>query len=271
MSREGLESVSSEHARGQACSEPVAGRAARAAESPLAMASEQVTSVLSVPFDAVLCWKLIEDSKQASRALSRKDVTEAERNTLRQKLADDVRLVETASHLRQKTAECLKEGVKTAAHFLRGKGGLWGAVGLYVLDEWKPGDTPQVQACDVAFGAAKGAAMQAIFRHGGHVDPCMRLVPAAVNVPLRATAIGAAARITSAGLARSTWLDTTGTRMDAGHGVQAVASAALNPVALCVDVATFGASAGLAKGLNKLTDGAMSSSPLLATVTIGGG
>jgi hypothetical protein len=235
------------------------------------MASEQVTSVLSVPLDALLCWKLIEDAKKGSRLLSRKDVTEADRKVLRQRLVDDVRLVESTFHLRQKTAECLKEGVKTAAHFLRGKGGLWSAVGLYVLDECKLADTPHAQACDAALGAAKGAAMQAIFRHGGHVDPCMRLVPTAVNLPLRASAIGAAARITSAGLTRSTWLDTTGTRMDAGNGVQNVVSAALNPVALCVDVATFGASAGLTKGLNKLTDGAMSSSPLLATVAIGGG
>src|SRR4030095_9517232 len=220
MSNTEFEIRSGESQKGNAHSGQLRSRSAPRSESALLMASEQLTSVLSVPFDAYLCWKLVEDSKKAGEAHRRGGTSEAERTAVRQILSDDVKLVESSKQIKQAAAETVKEGFKNAALFLRGKAGLCGSVSRFVLDEWKPLETPMNQISDGALGAAKGLGMQAIFRHGAHLDPCMRLVPMRFNLPLRATALGVAARITSVGLTRSTWVEPSNGRLDAAHGVK---------------------------------------------------
>ncbi len=270
MSNTEFEIRSGESQKGNVHSEQMRSRSAPRSESALLMASEQLTSVVYVPFDAYLCWKLIEDSKKAGEAHLRGGTSEEQRGALRQVLLDDLKLVESSKQIKQTAAETVKEGLKNAALFLRSKGGLWGAVSLFVLDEWKPVETPRNQISDVALGAAKGLGMQAVFRYGAHLDPCMRFVPMHFNLPLRATALGATARITSVGLTRETWIEQSTGRLDPAHGVKTIVSCAMNPLAICTDAATFGLSAGFSKGLNKVTNGGTERSPLLATVILGG-
>ena len=165
----------------------------------------------------------------------------------------------------------LKEGIKTAAMFMRGRIGLAATVAACALDECKLTDKPQEQATDLALGSLKGLGLKLMFSKTGQLDAAMKLVPMEYNLPARAAVMGLASRTIDVGLSRSTWVDASNSKFDAGRSAQIVGSQILNPVALSTDVAAFAVSGGLLKGGNFLSNGAIGRSPLLSTIVVGSG
>lgn len=90
---------------------------------------------------------------------------------------------------RENARDYLKEGLKTAAMFMRGKTGLISTIATQALDEWKPEDKKH-QWLDLGLGATKGAALTYIFRKKALVDSGIKFSPSAFNVPLQAAKNG---------------------------------------------------------------------------------
>lgn len=170
------------------------------------------------------------------------------------------------SDFRENAKDYLKEGFKTAAMFMRGKTGLVGTIATHALDEWKPSDQKH-QLIDLTLGASKGAALTYIFRKTAMVDPAIKFLPNALNVPLQAAKLGLYTRIPSVGLSRSTWLDEN----DKFDGARTGNILIANTASIGTDIAAGVATHGLLIGANRITGNAVYKSPMLSTVLTGSG
>lgn len=170
------------------------------------------------------------------------------------------------SEFREGAKEYLKEGLKTAAMFMRGKTGLISTIATQSLDEWKPADSKH-QVVDITLGAAKGAALTYIFRKTAMVDSSIKFFPKSLNVPLNAAKLGLLSRIPSVGLTRSTWTDEND-NFDAKRTANILLA---STASIGTDIFAGVATHGLLKGANRLTDNAVATSPMLSTILTGSG
>lgn len=241
---------------------------AKASPSALEMISDSMVSAISLPFDLYASWKLEEDARLLSKV--GQHTSTAEQKRLQKQLKDDRTYIEYLKATELEAAHLLKDGLKTATLFLRGKTGFVGAIASYSLDEWRPAKPINEQLCDLGLGAAKGAGLKTVFAKAGDINARIGLIPERLNLPLRATFLGASTRTIDTALTRANWQNNSG-NFDAKKGCLSVASSVANPIALCTDIATFGFSSGLQKTVNKTMNGALDSSPLLSTVVVGAG
>ncbi len=167
---------------------------------------------------------------------------------------------------RENSRDYLKEGLKTAAMFMRGKTGLISTIATQALDEWKPEDK-QHQLLDLSLGATKGAALTYIFRKTAMVDSNIKFFGGALNIPYNAAKLGFLSRIPSVGLTRSTWVDEND-KFDANRSgsIWAASTASIG-----TDIFAGVATHGLLKCTNRVTGNAVAKSPMLSTVLTGSG
>jgi hypothetical protein len=121
--------------------------------------------------------------------------------------------------------------LKTLPLFMKGRFALPLLLTTYAADEAKVGAAVPDQLFDSTLGASKGFALRTIFRYAGRQG----LTPGAAGVSL-----GMGARFSDAALTRANYYNAQG-NFDFTQGVHRASSQALNPAALAVDAATFGA------------------------------
>lgn len=178
----------------------------------------------------------------------------------KQKTAKDL------SDFRESARDYLKEGLKTAAMFMRGKTGLVGTIATQALDEWKPQDTKH-QFLDLGLGATKGAALTYVFRKTAMVDAAIKYTPSICKVPLQSAVFGLLSRVPTVGLSRSTWVDENDKFNAQRTGNILLASTTSIGTDIIAGIVTH----GLLKGVNHATGDAVANSPMLSTILTGTG
>lgn len=161
----------------------------------------------------------------------------------------------------------IKEAVKTAPLFVRGKVGLASTVALYALDEVKIGKDGQAHMTqDTVLGATKGILTKAVFSKVSGINEGLALIPKQLALAKNATKIGFANRFISSTLTRSNWTDEQSGKVSIAKGLQTTTENTLNPMALGADVLGFGAGLAAEKSfmLSKIGKKVITSSPLAA-------
>jgi len=165
-----------------------------------------------------------------------------------------------SSHLKSEIAEYGSNFLKTGVLFMRGKLGLAGTLGVFMLDQIRPGDSVKEMFVDAVMGAAKGGLMKGNFEWIGNKP---------IGVAAKGIAFGAGSRLLELGLTRQTYLDLKTGDLNLKKGLGEVLTGSLNKTALASDVVTFGAAHVLFAGANRLAGEAIDKSPLLKTMFTG--
>jgi|GEM_PF-4074240 len=187
--------------------------------------------------------------------------------------------------------QLIKEGVKSASLFMRGKVGLAASAGLFLLDEIKPcakGDLG-TKIVDGGLGALKGSLLHFSFnglqsfpglariarengvsnllRKGLTADPLLKYFPEKLNLPARAMGMGIASSVIESSCSRNTWLNREG-KFDALHGTSEIANRSASLPALLGYAGVFGAGHVLSKGVNRITNGLLERNSMAAASTM---
>ncbi len=164
-----------------------------------------------------------------------------------------------AAHLQTEVVHYGSQGLKTVGLFMRGRVGLAGTVGLYALDQIRPGDSFKDQLADATLGAAKGGLMKGAFHFMGDKP---------VGIAAKGVGLGVSSRVLELGLTRQTYLDKSG-EFSLGKGLSETVLGTFNKTALAADVVIFGAAHGLLRGANSASLGRIDKSPMLTTMFTG--
>ncbi|GEM_PF-1261304 len=224
------------------------------------------------PLELAAKFQLQAMERKAARAIAQmQTMPEKEKSRLAEEIERTRNEAYSLDRLHEQIAPYAKEGVKTAALFLRGPGGVVATITSCALDECRLKDKPQEKAIDFTLGCLKGAGLRLAFSRWGELDPAMKLIPIKYNLPAQAALMGAASRAVDAGLSRSTWVDPQRQAFDAGRGLNILGAQVLSPRFWGADVMAWGLSAGLVRGARRITGGATERNPVLATALLGGG
>ncbi len=150
--------------------------------------------------------------------------------------------------------------LKTATLFLRGRVALAGTVTFYGLDQANPNDAVNTQLVDLTLGGAKGGAMKFVLQALGERP---------IGAASKGVAMGLANTACEIGLTRKTYLDRNGS-FNLNTGLEHIVGSSLDLKARAVDGGVFLFAHGLSGAANKLSHGALESSPLYNTVFTGG-
>ncbi|MGH9548580.1 MAG: hypothetical protein ACRD3W_04360, partial [Terriglobales bacterium] len=147
----------------------------------------------------------------------------------------------------------------TAALFLGGRMGMASTVGIYALNQMKPGDSIGGQVADGLMGGVKGLALRKTFQLVGEQG---------WNPVQQGVAIGFASRVADLGLNRNSYLDEQGHTDLLGGGLNVLKQAA-DPRSLAVDGVMFALAHGMLRGGDALSGGRLMQSPLARTMATG--
>ncbi|HEY9677534.1 MAG TPA: hypothetical protein V6C76_05970 [Drouetiella sp.] len=149
--------------------------------------------------------------------------------------------------------------IKTAGMFLPGRAGWAIAATTGVLDGAKPGEALSDQLVDGGLGLTKGVALKGMFNKVGGAD---------MGIAAKALGLGVGSRIIDSSLTRETYQTADG--YSASTGLSRIAEQSFNKRALASDLITFGLAHGAVSGIDRITGGALKSSPLMSTLATGG-
>ncbi len=187
--------------------------------------------------------------------------------------------------------QLIKEGIKSASLFLRGKVGLAASAALFALDEVKSSSKEGVNAkiLDCGLGALKGSLLHFSFhgvesfptiaralrekgintvvRKGLTADPLLKHFPEKLNLPARAMGMGIATSVIESSCTRNTWLDRDG-KFDVLHGSSEIANRSASLPTLLGYAGVFGSGMILSKGINRLGKGMLERNAVAAASTM---
>lgn len=152
--------------------------------------------------------------------------------------------------------------------FMSGGKAYAASAALYGLNQAQTNESFTNQLEDGALGMAKGVAMKGAFDLVGGKN----LSRTPLGLAAQGMTLGTLSRAADIGLTRQTYLDANGnvSLNSVLGGAEKTVTSALAPTSLATDAVTFGIAGTALKGLDKVTGGALESSPLLRTMSMGG-
>lgn len=170
------------------------------------------------------------------------------------KRPDDLKPGELCAH------DLAKNGIKTASLFLGKKLALFTSAATYALDEASNKDSVGEQTVDLTLGSVKGAALAKTFNWLGAKD---------FNIAAKGVALGTTSRAIENTFTRGTYFNNETGGYDAMLGASRAFHNSVNLRAAATDVAVFGTSHFMLKGLDRAGLAHLRQSKLAGTMLTG--
>jgi hypothetical protein len=150
--------------------------------------------------------------------------------------------------------------MKTMSLFLQGDGGAVSTGVVYALDQAKPADKVQRQILDGALGGLKGEATRGMVH---------ALAGSDLSLAGKGVIMGASSRFIDQSLTVDNYYDRKSGKYSLGRGLNNARLASTNINSLAVDAAVYATTGTILNGMDDITNGALSHSHFLQTLTTG--
>ncbi len=166
------------------------------------------------------------------------------------------------SQEKQQAVSCTADVLKSVPLFLRGRYALPATIVLYALDEMHSDSSVLQNGIDGTLGAAKGYLTKTAFSKIGQSS--------LTGPVLKGSLSGISSRAIELGLSSETYRDSNGSFSGISEGLLRAGKGTFHPKMLAADVvASYGAGKAVG-GIDRFTNGAISASPFLSTLSCGG-